>query len=402
VHEEDGDVESFNGKLRNGLADTEISFTREDRNPDRPARWNSHVLQLDAWYDHWRRAKVQENLKMQDRISSKLSNLFLAILSLVSALSLTEISLRLFYVPVEPLDLDGIVPWDAGDNAQYTPALNEHGFREAAYGDEILTDDFTRLLFLGDSFTFGLGVQDGAKRFSDLVEDRLNLASNQGNSASCFHIYNAGVPGTEPEEWVGYLKELQPVYQPDHVFAIFFLRDGTELCTSLRCYEEVINRIKSRYTERFLYKHSHLGKFLYGGLIRKVFSDYYENEVIDAYLGSEQERSFWIKQQKKLLEIRDTAVQSGAEFHLVIFPILIELDRGYPFRQVEAEVIRFADDAKISVFSMTDGFMGQDARQLWVSRSDQHPNEKGHEVAAEILFPYIHGVLEKPDTRPPS
>jgi hypothetical protein len=314
-------------------------------------------------------------------------------LTVFLTLALIEISLRIFYVPVEPLDLKDTVPWDSVDETQYNPPLNEYGFREAAYGDEILTDDFTRLLFLGDSFTFGLGVQDGAKRFSDLVENRLNLASDEGSLAGRFHVYVAAVPGTEPEEWVGYLEQMMPVYQPDYVFAIFFLRDGTRLCTSLRCYEEIIHGIKSAYTERFLYKHSHLGKLLYGSLMRKVFSDFYETEIISAYLGNEQDRSFWVKQQEKLRELRDTAVQGGAELHLVIFPILIELNRSYPFREVDAEIIRFADQARIPVFSMTDGFMGQDARQLWVSKIDQHPNEKGHEVAAEVLFPYIHGVV---------
>jgi hypothetical protein len=127
--------------------------------------------------------------------------------------------------------------------------------------------------------------------------------------------------------------------------------------------------------------------------MRKVFSDYYESEVINAYLGDEEERSFWTRQQGELLQLRDDAARSGAEFHLIIFPILIELNSGYPFRQVDAEITRFAENARIPVFSMTDGFIGQDAEQLWVSKSDQHPNEKGHELAAEIIFPYIHEVL---------
>jgi lysophospholipase L1-like esterase len=349
----------------------------------------SRVLRLDAWYDHRPPVGAREDRKMRPRFS----NLLLVIVALFSALAVIEIALRLFYVPAEPLNLEATTtPWDS-DEAEYTPPLNEHGFREAAYGDEVLTDDFTRVLLLGDSFTFGFVITDGAKRFGDLVEDRLNLASDEGGLSSRFHVYNAVAPGTEPEEWVGYLEELLPVYRPDYVLAVFFMRDGTRLCTSLRCYEEIIDRIKNDFTERPLYKHTHLGKLLYGGLMRKVFSDYYESEVINAYLGDEEERSFWTRQQGELLQLRDDAARSGAEFHLIIFPILIELNSGYPFRQVDAEITRFAENARIPVFSMTDGFIGQDAEQLWVSKSDQHPNEKGHELAAEIIFPYIHEVL---------
>jgi hypothetical protein len=42
---------------------------------------------------------------------------------------------------------------------------------------------------------------------------------------------------------------------------------------------------------------------------------------------------------------------------------------------------------------MTDGFIGQDAPSLWVSPTDQHPNEKGHAVAADILFPYVRDIV---------
>jgi lysophospholipase L1-like esterase len=248
-------------------------------------------------------------------------------------------------------------------------------------------------LFLGDSFTFGFGVEEGSKRFSDLVESELNIDANQNASASHYHIYNAGVAGTEPEEWLDYLKTLQPLYQPDYVFVIFFLRDGTRLCTSLHCHEEVINGIKSKYTERFLYRYSYLGQFIYSSFIRKEFSDYYEAQVLNSYLGNEEEQAFWREQQQYLLEIRDISEQNGVEFHLVIFPILIDLNGRYPFRQVDEEIIRFANEADISVYSMTDGFIGQDAPSLWVSPTDQHPNEKGHAVAADILFPYVRDIV---------
>ena len=39
-----------------------------------------------------------------------------------------------------------------------------------------------------------------------------------------------------------------------------------------------------------------------------------------------------------------------------------------------------------------------DERELWVSRRDQHPNARGHHVAAEALSPYLHKVLVEAGT----
>ena len=47
------------------------------------------------------------------------------------------------------------------------------GFREVPLAEADLAPDTTRLLLLGDSFTFGMGVPEGEDRFSDLVEARL-------------------------------------------------------------------------------------------------------------------------------------------------------------------------------------------------------------------------------------
>jgi lysophospholipase L1-like esterase len=45
------------------------------------------------------------------------------------------------------------------------------------------------------------------------------------------------------------------------------------------------------------------------------------------------------------------------------------------------------------VFSLTPGFVGQVSESLWLSKDDQHPNEKGHQVAADALYPYVKNVV---------
>jgi hypothetical protein len=279
------------------------------------------------------------------------------------------------------------VAWSAPDYVTYTPPINQLGFREDELNEAIFTDGTVRILFLGDSFTFGKGVPDGADRFSDLIESRL-----QTELEGKYHIYNAGKSGSEPSDWVGFSK-FYLSYKPHYIFAIFFLRDGTSICTSLRCHEPVIKRIKAKYTANFIYENFYLGKLIGNKLVEREFTDYYNSRLIKAYLGTKEDTARWETEQQALLELQRLCHQKGLEFHLIIFPVLFRLDENYLFYEVEQEIIRFANEANMPVYSLTDGFMGHVDKSLWVSANDQHPNEKAHLIAAETLLPYVKQVI---------
>lgn len=324
--------------------------------------------------------------------SSLQTKIILTILGIFLAILLTETALRLFYPIPDPFDLGEIEDWKPFDDSQFTPKLNEFGFREAPLNSAVLGDDYSRILFLGDSFTYGQGVAEGQNRFSDIIESQINQFAGN-DSGLQYHIYNAARPGTDPVDWLGYFEKLLPVYTPDHVFAIFFLRDGTTLCTSFRCYEDVFNEIKSEFEDRFLYRHSYIGKLIFNHAMRKQFSDFYSQQIIRAYLGNSTETAEWQVQKEALLQIRDLSQEQGSSFHLIIFPILYNLDKNYQFYGVEEEISRFANGENIPVFSLTPGFIGEEASDLWISANDQHPNERGHQIAADTLFPYVLNVI---------
>src|SRR5262249_18350576 len=135
--------------------------------------------------------------------------------------------------------------------APVDPPLNADGFRQRELPTDAMSPNAVRILFLGDSFTFGHGIRKGSDRFTDILQARLNAT---GESASRYYVYNAGVPGTEPSRWIAYLEKLLPSLRPQLVFAVFFLRDGTAICTSLACHKEKIEELRKRYASTFLYK----------------------------------------------------------------------------------------------------------------------------------------------------
>jgi lysophospholipase L1-like esterase len=313
------------------------------------------------------------------------TKILLIFLGKILALIFLELLLRLMGLPEDPLVYSQPDDWSYLRSGQFSPPLNESGFREEHYSQSLFSGDKKRILFLGDSFTFGSGVDNGANRFTDLLE----MQHNFENPDKLVHIYNAGIPGTEPSDWIEYLNQLLDTYEPHQVYAVFFLRDGTDICTSLWCHNDLINEIKSNYQEKKLYEYSHLARYYFNIQIIRDFNQAYINMIYRAYLGNESETSFWQQQKGSLLELQEVCQANDLDFILIIFPILYELNNKYPFEPVENEIIQFANEANIPVFSLRESFMGQRAESLWVSQNDQHPNSKGHTIAAEALYPIL-------------
>lgn len=274
-------------------------------------------------------------------------------------------------------------------SASYTPPLNEAGFRQRPFDAHLFDENSVRILFLGDSFTFGSGVADGNARFPDLIAARLEREAPAGKR---YYVYNAGVGGTEPTRWVGYLEKLMPSYRPNIVFGVFFLRDGTKMCTSLSCFNGKIAELKAKLTGGFLYKYSYVARTIEDHAVATAFDAYYETLMRDAYLGSEDEKATWRREQASLLRLASICRENGIPFHMVLFPVLLNLDH-YPFDAVEAEISRFAQEHAIPSFSLTPGFRNKSSSDLWVSPSNQHPNARGHRIAADTLYPYVVDTL---------
>jgi hypothetical protein len=272
--------------------------------------------------------------------------------------------------------------------APVDPPLNADGFRQRELPADAMSPNAVRILFLGDSFTFGHGIRKGSDRFTDILQARLNAASG---ADARYYVYNAGVPGTEPSRWIEYLMKLLPSFRPQVVFAVFFLRDGTAICTSLACHKEKIAELRNRYADTFLYKHVYSYRIVADRLMANAFNRYYENLINEAYLGTPEEQTVWRAQQESLRRISRICKQAGIYFHLVIFPVLMNL-HNYPFLRVEREIEGFARDDSIPVFSLREAFVGRTEADLWVARGDQHPNELGHRIAAEALYALVKRV----------
>ena len=267
---------------------------------------------------------------------------------------------------------------------------NADGLRDRDYGPKAPGE--RRILVLGDSFTYGIGVDEDAP-FPRLLERELNEAG--GATSHRVEVLNGGIPGSLTTQWLSLLLRVQARFDPDVVLVVFFLRDGTRITLKEDFFDPIRAGIVERNRASGAYRHSYAYRMVRDRLDQKDVARAYIELFDRSYFGDPKETQEWTTAEQNIAEIRDRARRRGAAVGLVVFPVLVELDRPYPFERICEHVTRFGSANGLPTFDLLPAFRGRDATRLWVSPLDQHPNAEAHEIAARAMLPFVRGLLEQ-------
>ena len=263
-----------------------------------------------------------------------------------------------------------------------TYRVNRAGFR----GEDFSKDKTgaVRVVFLGDSFCWGLGVRDddhfihrlgGKLRSSGLFEGR-------------FELLNFGQGGYNTAMEVALFEHLVLEYAPEVAVIWFFLNDweygGQVAATSRYLGGNRLLRTPRRYCR------------LLDMVVTPIDTRWGRNRLIETFRAGYEENSPGWQATCSALErfavlCRDNEVVPV----LAIHPVLINLNEDYPFTAVHQKVARQAGSAGIYTVDLFSAFRGRSAPQLWVHPLDQHPNEEGHRLAADYFFEGLGPVLQE-------
>jgi hypothetical protein len=271
------------------------------------------------------------------------------------------------------------------------PRLNADGLRDVDYGPKL--PGAYRILLIGDSFTFGSGVEDDAAIWPAHLERRL-AELRPLPEVSAYEVLNGGIAGSLTDKWVALYRQQRELFRPDFVLVVFFVRDGTRMepvadrlaAGSLaRIHAEPLAQLSTTYRyfrEKFLAIH-------FGRQLERFF--------VDSYVGSAEQTVEWQRAQANLLALRDGAAADGARFGLATFPMLYGLERDpYPFQPAMDALERFCRAHDIPHLSLLPAFRGRQSSDLWVSTANKHPNAEGHAIAAGALLPFVRELMTSP------
>jgi hypothetical protein len=259
-----------------------------------------------------------------------------------------------------------------------------------------------RFVFLGDSFTFGEGV-----RQSDTLPEQFRRAPilRQVLPGREIEALNLGVGGYNTVQEAALLREVGVALRPDWVIVIYCLNDAEPALFARTAAGDLVRRDREAGVPENLstpaipspYGWLHLTQLAYSTAAQRRLT----RRTIEHYRSLYREGNpGWDEARRALEEIGAIGRASDVRVTVAIFPLLFQLDSGYPFRDLHDHIAAAARAAGLDCLDLLPAFEAHSGPELWVHPTDQHPNEIALRLAAGRLAEHVATAGEVSPAKP--
>jgi len=270
---------------------------------------------------------------------------------------------------------------------QHGPApairVNNVGFRDR---DVPPKSDKYRIAVVGDSFTWGQGVEE-KDRFSDLIEQALGPG---------YEVFNFGRPGDNMPEHLDVLTQALAT-KPDFILLQLYINDWETPSMQRPTPKPLVPDAWNRALERqsILYD---LLRNQWDAVQEKIgitdsYAKYMERNLRDPNSPNAKQA------YGQLGEFLDRAHEAHVGVGVVLFPAPDSLGprgRDYPFRYLHEGTAHVCAERNapfldlLPLYSTVD-----DPKALWVSPFDAHPNALSNRMAADAILTRFNSVWQR-------
>ncbi|MBS3052262.1 MAG: SGNH/GDSL hydrolase family protein [Candidatus Aenigmarchaeota archaeon] len=247
-----------------------------------------------------------------------------------------------------------------------TIKINSDGFRDKEYSIEKPNDTF-RIVVLGDSITFGWGVNND-EIYTEILEEKLNSLNNGIN----YEVLNFGVPGYNTENEVEMFKVKGTKYNPDMIIIGFNQGDEMNL---IKIREEIEkNKAKNPYLNNKSDEDIFRNKLLQKQLI-EVHEKAYKKIIESAVNQSTSSKLKTINEY--LYELKKIKIDTKV--------IIVTFDAGE-----DIEIIKnAANENNFYFIDMSEFLSNYKLGELTLHKIDGHPSPFQHKLVGNNLFNYL-------------
>jgi lysophospholipase L1-like esterase len=305
-------------------------------------------------------------------------------------LGMIELAFR--FVPQPPADavLDRfVVPdpdllWRLRPAARGPLATNELGLRDTPYRAQA----DVKILVLGDSVTWGDGIDEITRTFSYLLERRLS-ARHPGRT---FEVVNAGVPGYTTEQEATYLERDGLALGPDAIIAQFTLND---VITRPPWLTRWPGREALREAYGLLVRHSRAFAAIARAMQQRARAQETSQvqELVQPVWSREVERA-WQRMLAQLDRIRSLAGERGIPLLLLATPYRAQLDDPGGQRHPQERLAEYATAhglPYVDVLPQLAALPRAAANQCF--HDADHFSHLGHDLVADMLLEPVDAAL---------
>lgn len=340
-------------------------------------------------------------------LSLEIKNAILLIVSLIFSLFMSEAALRLIDArlarepelqqwrqPSPTLGWELIPDLEGKGHMGSNIRINSHGLRDVEHSWDKPQDTY-RILGLGDSFTFGYGINLEHSYLKQLE----SLFKDNGKSVE---VINAGVIGYNFYQSLTYLKQKGINYHPDLIIFFYYIDDLTGISSKDEAMRVSNELVQDREKPHSILSTSYLYNFVTNSISlidvkfrSRTGADWIKSiEDREAYLRDRMATYKIDESQLKLLrgllaELKQLSNQIGADLLIVAIPDaaqigIPEMQTPYILLQRECENIRVPFLDIISIFEKQP-----DLKSLYLFPMDAHTNPRGNSIIAEKLYDFV-------------
>lgn len=246
-----------------------------------------------------------------------------------------------------------------------------------------------RVLVLGDSFSYGVGVKD-----ADTMPVQLQRALKARHPQLDVQVINLGEPAQNTAANLRTLRR-HLRFRPDVVLLGYLLNDirfvGAERgkhaandFVMVRPENERkptrIEQLARRWSRLYAFVDARLRAYSIHRRTRAWYRDAFEGAKNPE--GLEETRTL-------LTEIKRLNEGVGAKMAVAIYPVLYNVGRGYPFAAAHRQIASILAGLSIPSLDLLETYRDHTDEQLRVHSVDFHPNELGQRLAAEAIAKWL-------------
>ena len=253
--------------------------------------------------------------------------------------------------------------------------LNQQEFRDDQDYQLRRSPDKRRITFLGDSFTVAQGVNDVRNRFANIIREK----------RPDWEVHTLAVLGWDTPHQLEKIRQIRGIYEFDQVVLVYCLNDIVPYAPSATRRKWQRMREDAENTNYFT-EHSYFLNLLHARRVAALNSDIgnYWQSTSQLFSGES-----WKQHQTALHQLKNEIEQAGGRFHVVTFPLLQSLGLDDEFRDCHGQLKVFWSSLGVPHLDLTSTLEGTPVVSLMVSRSDAHPNELAHSMAAEAILRFL-------------
>ena len=286
--------------------------------------------------------------------------------------------------------------------------INADGFRGERVPLE-RTPGVLRIAALGDSFTYGTGVEQPhtwPAQLERALEERLGEGSVE--------MLNWGVEAYNTRQEAAFLEWKSPLWQPDLVILCMYINDasGESRGTDAAQGPKREPRWETTWIERLGLRSGVWPRGEERSSAQRVTNELRRASRLIDVLAHRAYRSLrgrvtesgyvedWQLGSAGLLMVEDglaraarAAERGGFELVVVLYPDLASLDADYPYAEAHAMARELVEDQGLEFHDLFEALEGQDARSLHAHAHDPHPNRGCNALVAAHLAELLEARL---------